>query len=285
MRTRFSKSKGAVAGLFCILLLALFALIGPALSPYTYDEVNLSAQFLPPGSPSAEFPGHIHLLGTDELGRDLWTRVWMGTRISLYVALIAVLIDLTIGILYGVTAGYYGGVVDIILQRILEVIQGIPTIVIVTLLMLILKPGLLSITVTLVFAGWVNLSLLVRAQVLKLKETEYVLAAKTLGASDLSIIFRDILPNTAGQIVIMAMMSVPAAIFLEAYLSFLGLGIPDPMASLGSLINSGFRSMLLYPWLVLIPVIIFVLLVVSFNLVADGLRDALDVNLGTEKDL
>ncbi|MCR4907246.1 MAG: ABC transporter permease [Lachnospiraceae bacterium] len=284
MWSRFKRSRGAMAGLFCIALLSLFALIGPALSPYTYDEVSLSSQYLPPGAPSEEYPGHLHFWGTDELGRDLWTRVWMGTRISLYVALLSVLIDLTIGILYGVTAGYYGGAVDLILQRILEVIQGIPTIVIVTLLMLVLKPGLVSITVALVFAGWINLSLLVRAQVLKLKETEYVLASKTLGASDLSIIIRDILPNAAGQIVIMAMMSVPGAIFLEAYLSFLGLGIPDPMASLGSLINSGFKSMLLYPWLVLIPVIIFVLLVVSFNLAADGLRDALDVTLGTSED-
>lgn len=264
--------KAAVIGGVIILILILLSLIGPSLNEYEYDAVNVVDQHIGPGAR--------YWFGTDILGRDLWTRVFQGTKVSLYVACVAVIIDMTIGIIYGVISGYYGGWLDIILQRILEIVEGIPTVVLVTLLMLIMKPGLTTITIALVFAGWINMSRLVRAQVLKLREMEYVLSAKTMGASDFYIIFREILPNVAGQIVIMAMMSIPQAIFLEAYLSFMGLGIPDPMASLGSLINTGFQSMLLYPYMVLIPVAVFVALVVSFNLIADGLRDILDK--GTE---
>lgn len=290
---RFRKNKTAMAGLFTILLITLLSLAGPLLSPYAYDEVNVSQQHLPPRIPVIEKLGIFdgikdgvdhyagmkevyHFFGTDTLGRDLWVRVLLGTRISLYVAILAVLIDLSIGILYGVTAGYFGGAADLVMQRILEVIQGIPSIVAATLFMMALKPGLAAITLCLVLAGWVNISLLVRSQVLKLKEMEYVLAAKTLGQSDLSIIFREILPNAAGSIIVMAMMSIPQAVFLESTLSFMGLGIPDPYASLGSLIHSGFQSMLLYPYMAALPVFVFVLLVLSFNLIADGLRDALD---------
>lgn len=298
MWKRFFANKGAFAGLILIVLLSLFSLAAPHFSPFEYDEVDVAHQHQPPRIPILEkygiFDGKMdgidyyedsrdvyHYFGTDTLGRDLWTRVFLGTRVSLYIAVLSVLIEMTIGIIYGVTAGYYGGGVDIVMQRILEIIQGIPTIVLVTLLMMVLKPGLITITVALVMAGWINMSLLVRSQVLKLKEMEYVLSARTLGQSDPSIIFGEILPNAAGQVVIMAMMSIPQAIFLEAYLSFMGLGIPDPMASLGSLINTGFSSMLLYPYMVLIPVIVFIILVVSFNLVADGLRDALDNTMET----
>lgn len=298
MWKRFKANKGAFAGLILIALLIIISVAGPAFSPYEYDEVDVLSQHLPPRIPYIEKLGIFdgvangvdyyadkkdvyHYFGTDTLGRDLWTRTLLGTRVSLYIAILSVLIDMTIGIIYGVTAGYYGGYVDMGMQRILEIVQGIPTIVLVTLLMMIMKPGLTTITIALVVAGWINMSLLVRSQVLKLKQMEYVLSAKTLGQSDLSIIFGEILPNAAGQIVIMAMMSIPQAIFLEAYLSFMGLGIPDPMASLGSLINTGFQSMLLYPYMVVLPVIVFIVLVVSFNLVADGLRDALDSTMET----
>ena len=200
----------------------------------------------------------------------------MGTRISLFVALVAVLADMIIGIMIGVISGYFGGMVDIVLQRITEVIWGIPNLVVVTLLMLILRPGLTSIILALLFSGWIGMSRLVRAQVLKLKEMEYVLVGKTLGASSWNLIFKDILPNTMAQIIIMAMMSVPNAIFTEAFLSYIGLGIPAPEASLGVLINDGYQNMLLFPYQVLIPVIIFAVLMISLNLFADGLRDALD---------
>lgn len=268
---RFMKNKGAVFGMFFIVITIIMALFGPSMNEFVYDKVEILNQNKAPDS--------IHWFGTDNLGRDLWTRTFMGTRISLYVAVLAVIIDISIGIVIGVICGYYGGAVDMIIQRILEIIQGIPTVIVVTLLMIVLKPGLKTITFALCFAGWINMSKLVRAQVLRLKESEFVFAAKTMGENDFKIIFREILPNAIGQVIIMAMMSVPEAIFLEAYLSFLGLGIPDPMASLGSLINNGFNYMLLYPYMVAIPVVLFVILMISFNLVADGLRDAFDASL------
>ncbi len=293
---RFKRNKGAVIGLFCILIIVFLAIFGPLMNSYDYLKVDMSISNLPPKIPGVEKlgicngmrngkdvyaqkkvpEGTYYLFGTDSLGRDLWSRVWMGTRISLFVALVAVLADMVIGIMIGVVSGYFGGTVDIVLQRITEVIWGIPNLVVVTLLMLILRPGLTSIILALLFSGWIGMSRLVRAQVLKLKEMEYVLVGKTLGASSWNLIFKDILPNTMAQIIIMAMMSVPNAIFTEAFLSYIGLGIPAPEASLGVLINDGYQNMLLFPYQVLIPVILFAVLMISLNLFADGLRDALD---------
>jgi oligopeptide transport system permease protein len=217
-----------------------------------------------------------YYFGTDALGRDLWSRICYGTRISLYIALAAVLIDMVIGITVGMVSGYFGGAVDLVLQRVIEVINGIPQLVVVTLLLVILKPGLFTITLALILTSWIGMSRVVRAQVLQLKEREYILASRTLGTPTAVILFREILPNTMGQVIIMAMMSVPSAIFMESFLSFVGLGIPEPMASLGSLISTGFNNMLTYPSQIVIPVVIFSILMVSFNLTADGLRDALD---------
>ena len=293
---RFKRNKGAVVGLICIIIIIFLALAGPAMNDYDYLKVDMSISNLPPKVPGIEKlgfwngtrngmdvyeqkgvpEGTYYIFGTDSLGRDLWSRVWMGTRISLFVALVAVLADMIIGITIGVVSGYFGGWVDIVLQRITEIIWGIPNLVVVTLLMLILKPGLTSIILALLFSGWIGMSRLVRAQVLKLKEMEYVLVGKTLGASPWNLIFKDILPNTMAQIIIMAMMSVPGAIFTEAFLSYIGLGIPAPQASLGVLINDGYQNMLLFPYQVLLPVIVFAVLMISLNLFADGLRDAMD---------
>lgn len=270
---RFLKNKGAIISLAAVCILIILAVIAPILSPYRYDVVDVNSQNLRPGAE--------HFFGTDVLGRDLWTRIFIGTRISLYVAFVAVTADILIGVTYGMISGYFGGKTDFIMQRILEILRGVPTVVYVTLMIIVLKPGIAAITIALIISGWIDVSHMVRAQVLKLKESEYVLAAKTIGASDRMIIVKEILPNMAGQIVIMAMLSVPEAIFLEAYISFIGLGIPDPMASLGSLINSGFQSMLFYPYMVIVPVIIFIILMLSFNLMADGLRDALDMTMAS----
>lgn len=163
-----------------------------------------------------------------------------------------------------------------ILQRIVEVINGIPQLVVVTLLLVILKPGLFTITLALLITSWIGMSRVVRAQVLQLKEQEYILASGTLGTPTWKILFKEILPNTMGQVIILAMMSVPSAIFTESFLSFVGLGIPAPLASLGSLISTGFKNILTYPYQVAIPVVIFSALMISFNLTADGLRDAID---------
>ncbi|MEO3946615.1 oligopeptide ABC transporter permease [Gorillibacterium sp. CAU 1737] len=292
---QFTANKGAVIGLLVIVLITLFAIIGPMLSEHTYKSMNIKHKSLAPRIEGFEnmpvFNGvanGIHsykerkledvyyIFGTDTLGRDLWTRTWQGTRISLYIALIAVAIDMVIGMSYGLISGYFGGAVDNAMQRFIEILSGIPHLVIVTLLIVVLRPGLVTITLALMITGWIGMSRVARAQVLKLKEQEFVLASRTLGAGSMRIIFKDILPNIFGQIIIMSMFSIPSAIFTEAFLAFIGLGIPQPMASLGSLISESFKSMTIYPYMIVAPVVVLALLMLSFNLLADGLKDALD---------
>ena len=214
--------------------------------------------------------------GTDNLGRDLWTRTWIGTRVSIYIALLAVVIDMFIGMGYGLVSGYVGGNLDIGMQRFIEILSGIPNLVIVTLFVIVLNPGILSISLALVITGWIGMSRVVRSQVLKLKELDFILASKTMGASTSTLIIHDLLPNIFGQVIIMSMFSVPNAIFYESFLAFIGLGLQPPLASLGVLINDGYKSILVYPHIILPPVLVLALLMLSFNLVADGLRDAFD---------
>lgn len=292
--TLFS-NKGACIGLVCILIIVGFAIFAPMVSPYTYKEVHSETTNLPMRIPGLEklgiFDGtrkgvdvyaskgvkdQYHYFGTDALGRDIWTRVWEGTRISLLIAVLAVVLDVVIGATYGMIAGYLGGKVDFVMQRFVEVLTSIPNLIIMMLLLLVLEPGIPAICLALAMTGWVNMSRIVRAQVLKLKSEEYVLASRTLGAPVSSILFKDILPNTVGQIIITFMLSVPNAIFFEAFLAFIGLGVPIPMASLGTLINDGYKSAMLYPAQVLLPALVLSILMLSFNLLGDGLRDAID---------
>ena len=221
-------------------------------------------------------PNATHLFGTDNFGRDLFVRLWRGARVSLMIAFLAVFIDVIVGMTYGLISGYFGGKVDMILQRIQEVLNSIPTLVVLTLLLTVMKSSLFTIVIALSFTEWIPMSRITRAQVLKVKEDEFVLASRTLGASNFFIIFKEILPNIINQLIIMCMMTVPNAIFYEAYLSFVGLGLPVPEASLGTLINDGFEFFLIYPYQMLIPAVALAILMLCFNLVADGLRDALD---------
>ena len=185
-------------------------------------------------------------------------------------------IDVFIGITYGLVSGYFGGKVDLFMQRFVEIISGIPNLVVVILLVLVLKPGLQSIIFALMITGWISMSRVVRSQVLKLKELEFVLAARTLGANSFTIILKEMLPNIIGQIIVMTMFSIPNAIFYESFLAFVGLGLQPPLASLGVLISTGYQSLLIYPHMVIFPVVVLSILMLSFNLVADGLRDAFD---------
>ena len=265
---RLRKNLGACIGIIVIGLIVLMAIIGPHLSNYAYDAVDTSLASI---APNTEFP-----FGTDKLGRDLFVRVWQGTRISLWVAAAAVVIDLCFGMIYGLISGYFGGKVDTVMQRIQEIVSSIPSLVILTLLLVVMKASLFTIILALMLTGWIGMSRITRAQVLKIKEEEYVLASKTLGAGSIAIIFKNILPNIFGQLIIMSMFSIPNAIFYEAFLAFVGLGVPSPQASLGTLINDGFDSILVTPYMVIIPVIVLAILMLSFNLAADGLRDAFD---------
>ncbi|WP_082234649.1 oligopeptide ABC transporter permease [Halobacillus massiliensis] len=214
--------------------------------------------------------------GTDGLGRDLWTRVWKGTQISLYIAFVAAMLDMLIGVGYGGISAYYGGRVDNYMQRIIEILMGIPNLVIVILMILILEPGILSITIALALTGWISMSRIVRGQILKLKNQEFVLASRTLGAPDGRILRKHLIPNVLGLIIINTMFTIPSAIFFEAFLSFIGLGLPTPLASLGTLVEDGFQSLQIYPHILLFPAVVISLIMIAFNLLADGLRDAFD---------
>ncbi|WP_138416438.1 oligopeptide ABC transporter permease [Aquibacillus sediminis] len=214
--------------------------------------------------------------GTDGLGRDQWTRMWLGARVSLYIAFLAAAIDLIIGVAYGGISAYYGGRVDNVMQRIMEVLVGIPNLVVVLLLMLVLEPGIISITIALSITGWIGMARIVRGEVLKLKNQEFVLASRTLGAPDRKIILRHLIPNVTGLIIINTMFTIPSAIFFEAFLSFIGLGLTPPDASLGTLIDSGFDTLRMYPYLLVFPAAVLSIIMVAFNLLADGLRDAFD---------
>lgn len=265
---RFKKNKGAIIGIICILIITLLAILAPMFSPFKFDAQNMQNACMAPNL--------THWFGTDTYGRDLWVRVWTGTRYSLSIAIVAIFIDVVVGMAYGLISGYFGGVVDSVMQRIQEIINSIPTLVVLILLLMVMKASFVTIIIALSFTEWIGMSRITRAQVLKVKEEEFVLASRTLGAGDFFIIFKEILPNIYSQMIIMIMMSIPNAIFYEAYLSFVGLGLPIPLASLGTLINDGYSSFLVYPYMMLIPVTIFSILMLSFNLFGDGLRDALD---------
>ena len=215
-------------------------------------------------------------IGTDQLGRDQWTRLWLGTRVSLIIAFVAALIDLLIGVTYGGVSAFYGGRVDNVMQRILEVLVGIPTLVVILLMMMFMKPGMASIIIALTITGWTNMARIVRGEVLKLKNQEFVLAARTLGTPNGKIIRRHILPNISGIIIVNTMFSIPSAVFFEAFLSFIGLGITPPEASLGALINNGFDNLRIYPFMLVFPATLLSVIMICFNILGDGLRDAFD---------
>ncbi|WP_228100841.1 ABC transporter permease [Paenibacillus donghaensis] len=265
---RLKQNKAAIVSLFILIAMLLLAIIGPWIGHHNYYDTDYGAVYQ---KPSAE-----HWFGTDKFGRDQWARIWQGTRISLLIAVLAAALDLVIGVAYGAVSALMGGRTDNVMQRIIEIMTGIPSLIIIILLMMVMKPGIITIMVAMSITGWVNMARLVRAHIMKLKSQEFVLAARTLGTSGTRIIGKHLIPNTIGIIVINTMFTIPSAIFTEAFLSFIGLGLQSPMSSLGVLINDGFAALNTQPYLLLYPSIVIVLIMVTFNILGDGLRDALD---------
>lgn len=254
----------------CIILffIGFMALFGPMLSPYSFDEIHLSQKNQP--------PSWSHVFGTDELGRDLWTRVGYGLRVSLQIGFLAALIDLVIGVTWGITAGFIGGNTDLVMMRIAEMIYSLPYLVLAILTTAIIGPGILSIVSCMLLIGWIQMARVSRQLVLQVKNMEYIIAAISIGATPFAIVRRHILPNITGPIVAVTMLTIPYAIFVEAFLSFLGIGIQPPTASLGSLVGDAIASMRYYPWKLFIPASMITLCIFAFNLLGDGIRDLLD---------
>lgn len=217
--------------------------------------------------------------GTDNIGRDLWVRLWRGTRISLLIGFVSVLINMFIGVVYGSVSGYYGGRVDLVMQRIIEVLGGVPFLVMAILFVMFLGAGVASFILVMVITGWIGMSRMIRAQFFRYKDYEYVLASRTMGAQDRKLIFRHILPNAIGPIITQATFAVPSAIFSESFLSYLGLGIQAPEPSIGVLLAEGQSTLTTSPHLTLFPALIISLLMLAFNMFGNGLRDAFDPQL------
>jgi len=269
---RLFSNKLSLFGSIYILCLILLAIFTPLLTPYDYAYQDLN---LGPSGPSPE-----HLLGTDTLGRDLLTRMMYGSRISLMVGFLATMVALIIGVLWGTIAGFLGGRTDTIMMRIVDVLYGIPFIILIILLMVIFGRNLVLLFMAIGAVEWLTMSRIVRSQVMNLSKQEFVLAAEAMGVKKLGIISNHLIPNAIGPVIVYATLTVPQIMLLEAFLSFLGLGVQAPMSSWGILIRDGAVSMEEYWWLLVFPSLIFSLTLFSLNFIGDGLRDALDPRTG-----
>ena len=268
---RLKKNPVAMGALFVLIAIILLAVFAPIVRDLDYQTVVTQKKNL---SPSGEF-----WWGTDAMGRDLFTRVWIGTRISISIAIIATIIVIVIGCLYGGIAAYIGGVVDEVMMRIVEVLNSIPYLIITLLILVVLGNGYFQLMLALCLTAWTSTARMIRGQILQLRESEYVLAPEALGASPLRIILKHLLPNTIGLIILDVASTIPSVIVSETILSFLGLGLNIPVFSLGSLLSAGQQAMAFYPYQLLFPTVILCLLILSFNVLGDGLRDALDPKL------
>ncbi|MCM8711991.1 ABC transporter permease [Clostridium sp. SYSU_GA19001] len=266
---RLKENKLAIAGLFFVIFITLLAIFGPMFSKFDYSTQDFSV--------ANQGPSSTHWFGTDKFGRDIFIRVLYGARISLTVGYAASVLNLIIGIIYGGVSGYFGGRIDNIMMRIVEILYAIPMTIYVILLMVVFKSGgLKSIIIALAVSFWVTMARIVRGQIMSLKEQEFVLAARTLGASPMRIIFRHLIPNSMGPIIVTLTLTVPQAIFTESFLSFIGLGVSAPQASWGTLASEALQTFQLYPNQILFPSLAICLTILAFNFLGDGLRDALD---------
>ena len=265
---RLKKDKLAMIGLCIVIFITLIAILAPVLTPYDYATQDLYNQ--------NQLPSAEHYFGTDQFGRDVFTRVLYGARISMTVAYVSTVTTLVIGALYGGISGFIGGKVDLFMMRVVEILSGIPSMLDLILFMVKLGPGLHTIILSMSITGWLGMARMVRAQVIGLKNMEYVLAVRTLGVSETKILLRHLIPNSLGVIIVNLTLAVPSAIFNEAFLSFLGLGVSAPTASWGVLANEALSLYMLYPHQLLFPCLAICITIMAFNFLGDGLRDALD---------
>lgn len=268
---RLKKNPVAMVSLFVLIGFVIMSIVGPMMTPYSYYENNLKEADLSPSS--------AHWFGTDSLGRDLWERVWEGAKVSLFIGIVTAFINGVVGSLIGGASGFFGGKLDMFVMRAVDIFIALPPLIFTILIMVFLGSGLVPIILALVIGGWLGLARMVRGQVLALKEQEFVLAARTLGASSSRLILRHLIPNTLGIIIVALTFAIPNAIFAEAFLSFIGLGIMAPQTSWGQLSQAGIQAMQSYPYQLIIPSIFISLTMLSLQLLGDGLRDALDPKL------
>ena len=262
------KNTSAKIGMLILAALFLFALFYPLLCSYNYEETHLTQK--------NAAPSYEHLFGTDDLGRDLAVRVAHGMRISLVIGITAALLDMFIGLCFGAISGYFGGTLDHVMMRIADLIYSLPYLLAVIIIAAWVGPGIFSILVAMCLIGWIQMARLVRGQVLQAKQFDYVLSAYALGVHPFFIVFRHILPNISGVVIAMLMLTIPHAIFAEAFLSFLGIGIQPPLASLGSMVADALPAMRFYPWRLFAPACTITACILAFNLIGDALRDILD---------
>ena len=265
---KFKQNRPAMTGLVIIVLLICLAVIGPYLTTYSYSAQDLSS--------TNQGPGVRFWFGSDDLGRDIFTRIWYGARISLTVGVVTSLAAAVIGAVYGGISGITGGKPDELMMRFLEILWSVPFLLYVTVLIVIMEPGLAAVVTALGTWYWVPMARVVRGQVLALKEQDFVLAARCLGAGPGRILFRHLLPNAMGPIIVQMTVVIPEAIFTEAFLSFLGLGVSAPMASWGVLASEGIKALKTFPWQLFFPAFFITVTILAFNILGDGLRDALD---------
>lgn len=269
-RRRFFHNKAAVVSLIILFFITLFVIFAPMLMPFSYEDTDWGMMTNPPDAES------LHYFGTDSSGRDLLVRVAIGGRISLLVGVAGALIAVLVGTLYGATAGYLGGKVDAILMRILEILYSFPFMFFVILLVTFFGQNILLIFVAIGMVSWLDMARIVRGQTLSLKRKEFIEAAIVCGVSSRQIVWRHIVPNVLGVVVVYASLLVPGMILFESFLSFLGLGTQEPLSSWGALLNDGAKSMESAPWLLVFPALFLVITLFCFNFIGDGLRDALD---------
>lgn len=272
---RFKKNRLAMAFLIFLGLVLFIAIFGQKISHFTYFEQNTKARFL---TPTQGFKLG-HFLGTDTLGRDIFARISQGARVSMELAIIVATVCVVVGTIYGSIAAYFGGIVDMLMVRFIEIVIAVPSMIYIILLMVVMGNSVKTIIIALSLTRWLGYALLVRGEVLKLKENEYVMASQALGASFFRIIIKHLIPNTLSVIIVKLTMDIPSIIFSEAFLSFIGLGVPIPQASLGNLAADGFKEINSHVYLFLIPAIAISLITLSFNIIGDALSDALNPKL------